>query len=236
MDNRTCSLRVVGHGGGLRVENRVPGGDVNPYLAVAALIAAGLHGIEQELPLPPERELSERFGVSRTTVREALRALQAQGLVVAGGPTVPLRVTHPEALSTGALSEGLGHLLRLGRVPLLDLVELRCALEGEALRRAARTRPDLEAAGFSRGIGPGVWDIHSPRVPSQEEVEQLLERALEHVPARTLWVNPDCGLKTRGYEETTASLEHLVAAARTARERVAQPAGPPLIVQHGDRG
>jgi glutamine synthetase len=54
MDNRTCSLRVVGHGAGLRVENRVPGGDVNPYLAVAALIAAGLHGIDQELALPPE--------------------------------------------------------------------------------------------------------------------------------------------------------------------------------------
>jgi glutamine synthetase len=51
LDNRTCSLRVVGHGPGLRVENRVPGGDVNPYLAVAALIAAGLHGIENELPL-----------------------------------------------------------------------------------------------------------------------------------------------------------------------------------------
>lgn len=52
-DNRTCALRVVGHGPGLRVENRVPGGDVNPYLGVAALIAAGLHGIEHELPLPP---------------------------------------------------------------------------------------------------------------------------------------------------------------------------------------
>jgi len=54
MDNRTCALRVVGHGGlSLRVENRVPGGDVNPYLAVAALIASGLHGIENELPLEP---------------------------------------------------------------------------------------------------------------------------------------------------------------------------------------
>jgi glutamine synthetase len=53
-DNRTCALRVVGHGAGLRVENRVPGGDVNPYLALAALIAAGLHGIEQELPLEDE--------------------------------------------------------------------------------------------------------------------------------------------------------------------------------------
>ncbi|MFC4859132.1 glutamine synthetase family protein [Actinophytocola glycyrrhizae] len=53
IDNRTCALRVVGHGESLRVENRVPGGDVNPYLAVAALIAAGLHGIENELPLEP---------------------------------------------------------------------------------------------------------------------------------------------------------------------------------------
>lgn len=51
VDNRTCSLRLVGHGHSLRVENRVPGGDVNPYLAVAALIAAGLHGIDHELPL-----------------------------------------------------------------------------------------------------------------------------------------------------------------------------------------
>ena len=52
-DNRTCGFRVVGHGAALRVESRIPGGDVNPYLAFAALIAAGLHGIEQELELPP---------------------------------------------------------------------------------------------------------------------------------------------------------------------------------------
>ena len=52
-DNRTCALRVVGHGAGLRVENRVPGGDVNPYLAVAAMMAGGLHGIRRELPLEP---------------------------------------------------------------------------------------------------------------------------------------------------------------------------------------
>ncbi|MFT4030390.1 MAG: glutamine synthetase family protein [Protaetiibacter sp.] len=53
VDNRTCALRVVGHGAGLRVENRVPGGDVNPYLAVAAIIAGGLYGLENELELPP---------------------------------------------------------------------------------------------------------------------------------------------------------------------------------------
>jgi glutamine synthetase len=53
IDNRTCAVRTVGHGLSLRFENRVPGGDVNPYLAVAAMIAAGLHGVEHELPLPP---------------------------------------------------------------------------------------------------------------------------------------------------------------------------------------
>jgi glutamine synthetase len=54
IDNRTCSLRLVGHGQGMRVENRVPGGDVNPYLAIAALVAGALHGIEHELELEPE--------------------------------------------------------------------------------------------------------------------------------------------------------------------------------------
>jgi len=52
-DNRTCSLRVVGHGAGLRLENRLPGGDVNPYLALAGMLASGLRGVEQELPLEP---------------------------------------------------------------------------------------------------------------------------------------------------------------------------------------
>ena len=54
VDNRTCALRIAGHGQGMRVENRVPGGDVNPYLAIAALVAGALHGIENELELEPE--------------------------------------------------------------------------------------------------------------------------------------------------------------------------------------
>ncbi|MGO4435025.1 glutamine synthetase, partial [Paenarthrobacter sp. RAF9] len=53
LDNRSCALRVVGHGKGLRTENRIGGGDVNPYLAVAAMIAAVIHGIENDVPLPP---------------------------------------------------------------------------------------------------------------------------------------------------------------------------------------
>ena len=74
-DNRTCALRLVGHGAGLRVENRVPGGDVNPYLAVAAMIAAGLHGIDNELPLEPAVEGNAYLDTSARvphTLRDAL--------------------------------------------------------------------------------------------------------------------------------------------------------------------
>jgi glutamine synthetase len=71
-DNRTCALRVVGHGESLRVENRVPGGDVNPYLAVAALVAAGLHGIENELE-PEPAFAGNAYGSDKPTVPTTLR-------------------------------------------------------------------------------------------------------------------------------------------------------------------
>ncbi|MEV0122946.1 glutamine synthetase family protein [Streptomyces sp. NPDC050703] len=73
-DNRTCALRVVGHGRSLRFENRLPGGDVNPYLAVAGLVAAGLHGVEQKLELPEEctgNAYSGEYAHVPTTLREA---------------------------------------------------------------------------------------------------------------------------------------------------------------------
>src|ERR1700733_3932848 len=82
-DNRTCALRLVGHGQSLRVENRTPGGDVNPYLAVAAMIAAGLHGIEQELPLEPPVTGNAYADTSLrvpTTLRDALELWQNSGL------------------------------------------------------------------------------------------------------------------------------------------------------------
>ncbi|MFD3727353.1 glutamine synthetase family protein [Streptomyces sp. NPDC058671] len=73
-DNRTCSLRVVGHGRSTRFENRLPGGDVNPYLAVAAMVAAGLHGVEQQLELPPPcagNAYTAEYAHVPTTLREA---------------------------------------------------------------------------------------------------------------------------------------------------------------------
>ena len=81
----------------------------------------------------------------------------------------------------------------------------------EAARSKMELLEDLDES-FRSDIGPGVWDIHSPRVPSQDEIAGLIRAALEHVPAERLWVNPDCGLKTRGYAEVDPSLRNLVAA------------------------
>lgn len=87
----------------------------------------------------------------------------------------------------------------------------------EAARSRMEIVPELRDAGYARGIGPGVYDIHSPRVPSAEEVTELLELAVKSIDPTVVWVNPDCGLKTRRYEETVPSLEHLVAAAKAVR-------------------
>ncbi|MET7483902.1 5-methyltetrahydropteroyltriglutamate--homocysteine S-methyltransferase [Streptomyces sp. NPDC005538] len=91
----------------------------------------------------------------------------------------------------------------------------------EAARSHMQVARELAGHGYPREAGPGVYDIHSPRVPSADEAAALLRKGLEAIPAERLWVNPDCGLKTRGWPETRASLENLVAAARTVRTELA---------------
>ena len=81
----------------------------------------------------------------------------------------------------------------------------------EAARSKMELLEDIDET-FHSEIGPGVWDIHSPRVPSKEEIVELIKAALVNVPADRLWVNPDCGLKTRGYAEVEPSLINMVAA------------------------
>ncbi|MFI9626295.1 5-methyltetrahydropteroyltriglutamate--homocysteine S-methyltransferase [Streptomyces sp. NPDC052042] len=90
----------------------------------------------------------------------------------------------------------------------------------EAARSHMQVAHELAAHGYPREAGPGVYDIHSPRIPSTDEAADLLRTGLEAIPAERLWVNPDCGLKTRGWPETRASLENLVAAARTVRSEL----------------
>ncbi|WP_329201562.1 5-methyltetrahydropteroyltriglutamate--homocysteine S-methyltransferase [Streptomyces sp. NBC_01435] len=87
----------------------------------------------------------------------------------------------------------------------------------EAARSHMQVARELAAHGYPREAGPGVYDIHSPRVPDAAEAAALLRKGLKAIPAERLWVNPDCGLKTRGWPETRASLENLVTAARTVR-------------------
>ncbi|WP_392675059.1 5-methyltetrahydropteroyltriglutamate--homocysteine S-methyltransferase [Streptomyces sp. LN785] len=90
----------------------------------------------------------------------------------------------------------------------------------EAARSHMQVARELAAHGYPREAGPGVYDIHSPRVPDADEAAALLRKGLKAIPAERLWVNPDCGLKTRGWPETKASLENLVTAARTVRSEL----------------
>mgnify|MGYP002623549411 CR=1 FL=1 len=87
----------------------------------------------------------------------------------------------------------------------------------EASRSDLKLLDALNEAHFETQVGPGVYDIHSPRVPSVEEIVGTLHRILAKVPQENVWVNPDCGLKTRGETETTASLKNIVAAAKLLR-------------------
>ncbi|MBZ4665207.1 5-methyltetrahydropteroyltriglutamate--homocysteine S-methyltransferase [Mahella sp.] len=90
----------------------------------------------------------------------------------------------------------------------------------EAARSDLSIIETLKEYGFKREVGPGVYDIHSPRIPSISEIKEALFKMLEKIPKEKLWVNPDCGLKTRRYEETVPSLENLVAAAKDVRKSI----------------
>jgi 5-methyltetrahydropteroyltriglutamate--homocysteine methyltransferase len=92
-----------------------------------------------------------------------------------------------------------------------DVISFEAARSGHSIVGA------LKEAGFATAVGPGVYDIHSPRVPPAAEIESGLRSILAALPAESVWVNPDCGLKTRAPAETEASLRNLVAAARTVR-------------------
>lgn len=87
----------------------------------------------------------------------------------------------------------------------------------EASRSSLDILDALKAINFQTQVGPGVYDIHSPRVPSVEEIETTIHNILNKLPIEKVWVNPDCGLKTRGVSETKASLKNLVSAAKKVR-------------------
>lgn len=90
----------------------------------------------------------------------------------------------------------------------------------ESSRSNLEILDELKEKNFKTEVGPGVYDIHSPRIPTVEEIEQALHRILAKVKKEKVWVNPDCGLKTRGEKETKASLKNLTQAAQNIREEL----------------
>ncbi|MCJ7959257.1 MAG: 5-methyltetrahydropteroyltriglutamate--homocysteine S-methyltransferase [Pseudomonas sp.] len=107
-----------------------------------------------------------------------------------------------------------------------DVIESIAAMDADVITiETSRSDMELldafEAFAYPNDIGPGVYDIHSPRVPDASEMANLLRKAAQRIPAERLWVNPDCGLKTRGWPETEAALVHMVTAARQLRAELA---------------
>src|SRR5690625_2889481 len=110
-----------------------------------------------------------------------------------------------------------------------DIMEAIAKLDADVITiETSRSHMELleafETFHYPNQIGPGVYDIHSPLVPTQEAIVDLIERATKRIPVSQLWVNPDCGLKTRGWKETRPALEALVSAAQTLRKQFAQHA------------
>ncbi|WP_334116645.1 5-methyltetrahydropteroyltriglutamate--homocysteine S-methyltransferase [Ligilactobacillus sp.] len=104
-------------------------------------------------------------------------------------------------------------------IPAIDDMDAD-VISFEASRSNLEILDELKKENFKTEVGPGVYDIHSPRIPSVEEIEQTLRRILAKVKKEKVWVNPDCGLKTRGEKETKASLRNLTQAAQNIREEL----------------
>jgi 5-methyltetrahydropteroyltriglutamate--homocysteine methyltransferase len=110
-----------------------------------------------------------------------------------------------------------------------DIMDAISALDADVLLIwHARSQMELleywKQRGYDKDIAPGVYDIHSPRVPPEEEMAEMLRGAAEALPRERLWVAPDCGLKTRHWDEIDPSLRNMVGAARQLREELV-PAG-----------
>jgi 5-methyltetrahydropteroyltriglutamate--homocysteine methyltransferase len=113
---------------------------------------------------------------------------------------------------------------------LNDIMDAVASLDADVISiESSRSRMELlevfRERRYPNEIGPGVYDIHSPRIPTEEEIAELLRRALAVLSPEQLWVNPDCGLKTRRWEEVRPALAAMVAAARSLRREIGAPGG-----------
>ncbi len=121
-----------------------------------------------------------------------------------------------------------------------DIIASIAALDADVISiEASRSNMELLEAfsdfSYPNEVGPGIWDIHSPRIPDVSEMAGLLRKAAAVLPIENLWVNPDCGLKTRAWKEVTLSLKNMVGAAAALREAHSQPAAGAPASTHGNR-
>jgi len=104
-----------------------------------------------------------------------------------------------------------------------DILESIQALDADSLsiedsRSLGKLAKGLAEMHYQNGMGPGVYDVHSEKVPTKEEFEKQIQFLVKHVPLNQLWINPDCGLKTRGYKEVTPALKNMVEAVKEVRK------------------
>lgn len=170
---------------------------------VLELEAAGIRAIQIDEPA-----LREGLPLRRSGREEYLRWAVEAFRVVSGG------VRDETQIHTHMCYADFREILPAVAEMDADVLSIECSRSGMELLSAFRE------FGYPNGVGPGVYDVHSPRVPAVEEIEALLGRALEFVDAGRLWVNPDCGLKTRRWEEVEPALGALVEAARRVRKRL----------------
>src|SRR3954447_6608342 len=187
----------------------------------------------------PEAETAEQLALA---IRDEVLDLEAAGIgiVQVDEPAIreglPLRkadwdeylewAVHSFRVATGSVRDETQVHTHMCYSEFGDILDAISALDADvASVEAARSRmelmEDMRRHGYRQEVGPGVYDIHSPRVPSADEMASLLRRAADVLDAEQLWVNPDCGLKTRTYDEAEPSLRNMVDAATQLREQLA---------------
>ncbi|MFC6085866.1 5-methyltetrahydropteroyltriglutamate--homocysteine S-methyltransferase [Sphaerisporangium aureirubrum] len=179
-------------------------------------------------------------------VRDEVRDLEDAGISIiqvdepALRELLPLRAADQEAYLAWAVeayrraTSGAGDRTQIHtHLCYSDADQILAAIDGldadvtsiESARSHGRILTEPAVAAFARGLGPGVYDIHSPRVPDAAEVEKSLRALLDVLPPGRVWVNPDCGLKTRTYPQVEAALTNLVTATRRVRDTVTSGGG-----------
>ncbi|MBN9509103.1 MAG: 5-methyltetrahydropteroyltriglutamate--homocysteine S-methyltransferase [Alphaproteobacteria bacterium] len=195
----------------------------------------------------PRAEVCRQIALA---IRDEVRDLEAAGIAIvqvdepAFREGLPLRRADWAAyldwavacfrLATGGVRDDTAIHTHMCYAEFNDIMKSIAALDADVISiETTRSRMELldafagAGAAYPAGIGPGVWDIHSPRVPDTTEMTDLLARARQRLQDWQIWVNPDCGLKTRAWAEVRSSLANLVAAAAALRKEAAAGAPPP---------